>query len=75
MPVILVVTTLVFGSLVAAGLPLVIGALSIVGSLSLSRCCPMSHRPDCQGVRTRGPNHSEERGWPIDDGGKLRSVG
>ena len=30
MPVILVLMTLVFGSLVAAGLPLVIGALSIV---------------------------------------------
>ena len=35
MPVILVLMTLVFGSLVAAGLPLVIGALSIVGSLGL----------------------------------------
>ncbi len=35
MPVILVVMTLVFGSLVAAGLPLLIGALSIVGSLGL----------------------------------------
>jgi RND superfamily putative drug exporter len=35
MPVILVLMTLVFGSLVAAGLPLVIGVLSIVGSLGL----------------------------------------
>jgi RND superfamily putative drug exporter len=35
MPVILVLMTLVFGSLVAAGLPLVVGALSIVGSLGL----------------------------------------
>jgi RND superfamily putative drug exporter len=35
MPVILVLMTLVFGSLVAAGLPLAIGALSIVGSLGL----------------------------------------
>jgi len=35
MPVILVLTTLVFGSLVAAGLPLVIGVLSIAGSLGL----------------------------------------
>lgn len=35
MPIILVLTTLVFGSLVAAGLPLVIGVLSIVGSLGL----------------------------------------
>jgi RND superfamily putative drug exporter len=35
MPIILVLITLVFGSLVAAGLPLVIGALSIVGSLGL----------------------------------------
>jgi putative drug exporter of the RND superfamily len=35
MPVILVLMTLVFGSLVAAGLSLAIGALSIVGSLGL----------------------------------------
>lgn len=35
MPIILVLMTLVFGSLVAAGLPLVIGVLSIVGSLGL----------------------------------------
>ena len=35
MPVILVLMTLVFGSLVAAGLPLVIGVLSIMGSLGL----------------------------------------
>src|SRR4029453_16487122 len=35
MPVILVLMTLVFGSLVAAGLPIVIGVLSIVGSLGL----------------------------------------
>jgi putative drug exporter of the RND superfamily len=35
MPVILVLMTLVFGSLVAAGLPLAIGALSIAGSLGL----------------------------------------
>lgn len=35
LPVILVLMTLVFGSLVAAGLPLVIGVLSIVGSLGL----------------------------------------
>jgi putative drug exporter of the RND superfamily len=35
MPVILVLMTLVFGSLVAAGLPVVIGVLSIVGSLGL----------------------------------------
>ena len=35
MPVILVLMMLVFGSLVAAGLPVVIGALSIVGSLGL----------------------------------------
>jgi putative drug exporter of the RND superfamily len=35
MPVVLVLMTLVFGSLVAAGLPLVIGVLSIVGSLGL----------------------------------------
>lgn len=35
MPVILVLMTLVFGSVVAASLPLVIGALSIVGSLGL----------------------------------------
>ena len=35
MPVILVLMTVVFGSLVAAGLPVVIGALSIVGSLGL----------------------------------------
>jgi RND superfamily putative drug exporter len=35
MPVILVLMTLVFGSLVAAGLPLAVGALSIVGSLGL----------------------------------------
>ena len=35
MPVILLLMTLVFGSLVAAGLPLIIGALSIVGSLGL----------------------------------------
>lgn len=35
MPIVLVLITLVFGSLVAAGLPVVIGALSIVGSLGL----------------------------------------
>ncbi|EHB46987.1 MMPL domain protein [Mycolicibacterium rhodesiae JS60] len=35
MPIILLLMTLVFGSLVAAGLPLVIGVLSIVGSLGL----------------------------------------
>ncbi len=35
MPLILVLMTLVFGSLVAAGLPLIVGALSIVGSLGL----------------------------------------
>jgi putative drug exporter of the RND superfamily len=35
MPVILVLMTLVFGSLVAAGLPLAIGTLSIAGSLGL----------------------------------------
>lgn len=35
MPVILGLMTLVFGSLVAAGLPLLIGALSIAGSLGL----------------------------------------
>src|SRR5262249_7043149 len=35
MPVILVLMTLVFGSLVAAGLPVLIGALSIAGSLGL----------------------------------------
>ncbi|WP_428341839.1 MMPL family transporter [Mycobacterium sp.] len=35
LPVILLLMTLVFGSLVAAGLPLVIGVLSIVGSLGL----------------------------------------
>lgn len=35
MPIILVLITLVFGSLVAAGLPVVIGVLSIVGSLGL----------------------------------------
>ncbi|WP_234794289.1 MMPL family transporter [Mycolicibacterium flavescens] len=35
LPVILVLMTLVFGSLVAASLPLVIGVLSIVGSLGL----------------------------------------
>src|SRR5262249_56316531 len=35
MPLILVLMTLVFGSLIAAGLPLVIGVLSIVGSLGL----------------------------------------
>ncbi|MCP9274020.1 MMPL family transporter [Mycolicibacterium arenosum] len=35
LPVILVLMTLVFGSLVAAGLPLVIGVLSIAGSLGL----------------------------------------
>lgn len=35
MPIILLLITVVFGSLVAAGLPVVIGALSIVGSLGL----------------------------------------
>ena len=35
MPIILVLMTVVFGSLVAAGLPVVIGVLSIVGSLGL----------------------------------------
>lgn len=35
MPIILLLMTLVFGSLVAAGLPVVIGVLSIVGSLGL----------------------------------------
>lgn len=35
LPIILVLITLVFGSLVAAGLPVVIGVLSIVGSLGL----------------------------------------
>lgn len=35
LPVILVLMTLVFGSLVAAGLPLIIGVLSIAGSLGL----------------------------------------
>ena len=35
MPIILVLMTLVFGSLVAASLPVVIGVLSIVGSLGL----------------------------------------
>jgi RND superfamily putative drug exporter len=35
LPVILVLMTLVFGSLVAAGVPIIIGVLSIVGSLGL----------------------------------------
>jgi RND superfamily putative drug exporter len=35
MPLILILMTLVFGSLVAAGLPLIVGLLSIVGSLGL----------------------------------------
>lgn len=35
MPLVLLLMTLVFGSLVAAGLPLVVGALSIMGSLGL----------------------------------------
>lgn len=33
MPIILLLLVLVFGSLVAAGLPLVIGAVSIIGTL------------------------------------------
>ncbi|MFC4060839.1 MMPL family transporter [Planomonospora corallina] len=37
MPVLLVLLVLVFGSLVAAGLPLVVGVLSVIGALALLR--------------------------------------
>ena len=49
MPVILLLLLLVFGSLVAAGLPLIIGIFSIVGTLGLLTALTTS--PRCRTMR------------------------